>query len=163
MTAMASDGNSAKEQELKAAYIYNFAKFTTWPDSRFSSSTAPLVIGVMGSEPVATALATQVRNHSVNGRSVDVRLMTPDQDIGALHVLYIATANGETLPRLQHALPAPGLLTIGDSEKFLAAGGVIRFVIDGDRLQFQIDVTAAQRAQISLSSQLLMLARSVRK
>jgi hypothetical protein len=152
---------SVKEHELKAAYIYNFAKFTTWPSASFSSPTAPLIVGIAGNEQVAAALASQVKNRTVNGHSVEVRSLAPSQGIADLHILY--GADDASLASLQQAFVTQGLLTIGDTAQFAARGGVIRFVIDGDRLQFEINSGAAKRADLTLSSQLLMLARAVSK
>jgi hypothetical protein len=160
MTATA-EAPAAKEHELKAAYIYNFAKFTTWPATSFSSPTAPLVVGIIGNEPVATALASQVKSRTVNGHSVEVRALAANQSIADLHILY--AADDASLASLQQALATPGLLTIGETARFAARGGIIRFVIDRNHLQFEINSASAKRLDLSLSSQLLMLARTVSK
>jgi hypothetical protein len=160
MTA-AADEPSAKEHELKAAYIYNFAKFTTWPAASFSSPDAQLIVGIAGSEQVAAALASQVKSRTVGGHSIEVRSLAANQSIADLHILY--AADDASLVSLRQAFATPGLLTIGDTERFAADGGIIRFVIHGNRLQFEIDSGAAKRADLTLSSQLLMLARTVSK
>jgi hypothetical protein len=159
--AAAAEAPSVKEHELKAAYIYNFAKFTTWPATSFSGPAAPLVVGIAGNERVATALANQVRSRTVNGHSIEVRSLAANQGVADLHILY--AADDASLASLQRAFTTPGLLTIGETERFAARGGMIRFVIDGNHLQFEINSAAAKRADLSLSSQLLMLARAVSK
>jgi hypothetical protein len=154
-----ADEPSAKEHELKAAYIYNFAKFTTWPSASFATPDAKLVVGIVGSEQVAAALASQVKSRTVSGHSIEVRSLAANQNIADLHILY--TANDVSLVSLRQAFVTPGLLTIGDTERFAADGGIIRFVILEDHLQFEINSGAAKRADLTLSSQLLMLARTV--
>jgi hypothetical protein len=154
---------AVKEYELKAAYLYNFTKFTSWPAMSFATESAPLVIGVLGNENFAKALSTVVKGQAVNGHAVEVRALMPSQALQGLHVLYVDVSVEGQLAMMGAALASPGMLTVGESEQFAAWGGAIRFVVDGDRLEFDINLPAAQRAGLGLSSQLLMLARSIRK
>jgi hypothetical protein len=164
-TAHAQDAASAsaKEQDLKAAYIYNFAKFTEWPAESFNDATGPLVIGVVGDERVAASLATLTRSRALNGHPIEVRLLSGMPLPPEVRILFIAGSQDAALPRLAGAFQATGLLTIGETESFARAGGIIRLVVDSSRLQFEIDNARAEKAGVTLSSQLLMLARKVRK
>jgi hypothetical protein len=159
----AVDVRSVKVHELKAAYIYNFTKFTSWPATSFADEKAPLVIGVLGNESFAKTLRDLVNGHAVNGHAVEVRDLLPSQSLQGLHVLYVDVSVEAQLGTAEDLFASPGMLTVGESEQFTARGGVIRFVVDGARLQFEINVSAAQRAGLVLSSQLLMLAKAVRK
>jgi hypothetical protein len=152
-----------KDSDLKAAYIYNFAKFAEWPPGSFSGDAASLVIGVLGNQAVASALERVVAGHTVNGHKVDVRAWSATASIAGIHVLYIDGSQDAHLDALTPALSTIGLLVIGESERFLSWGGTIRFVVAGDRLRFEVNTASAQRAGLTLSSQLLMLAKTVRK
>jgi hypothetical protein len=159
----AAEASSAKEYELKAAYIYNFTKFTRWPQGSFAADTAPLVIGIVGNDDVARVLQRLVEGRTASGREVRVLVRTADEGAQGLHVIYIDSSQEPQLDKLAAALASPGLMTVGESERFMTLGGMVRFVVEGDRLAFEISTAATQRAGLSLSSQLLMLARIVHK
>lgn len=144
---------SAREEELKAAYIYNFAKFTRWP-----SVPNPLVIGVLGDQRVADSIAVLTRGRAVGGSPIEVRSVSANAIPGDLQILYVA---GSQDAALTPALFQPGRLTIGETETFTQNGGIIRLFVESDRLRFEIDNHQAQKAGLTLSSQLLMLARKV--
>ena len=154
---------AAKEDDLKAAYIHNFTKFVAWPAGSFRGESAPIVIGVMGNDGVVAALQRLVAGRSVSGRSLEIRRVEVASDLGALHVLYVAAARDAALANAALSLARHGLLTVGESDRFVAHGGTIRFVVHEDRLLFEINVAAAQRAGVTASSQLLKLARIVHK
>jgi hypothetical protein len=155
---------SAKEYELKAAYLFNFTRFTSWPASSFAGDTAPLVIGILGNQNIAAALEQLVKSHVVNGHRVDVRTVPSIQDTDGLHVLFVDVSHDKQLGSDPGGpLSKPGLLTVGESDRFLAAGGTIRLLVEGNRLLFEVNGAAAQGAGLTLSSQLLALAKTVHK
>lgn len=147
---------SVREDELKAAYIYNFAKFTHWPGVGDSGVPNPLLIGVLGDERVANSLAALTRGRTIGGSAIEVKSFGPNAIPANLHILYVS-ASQELAPSLFQA----GRLTIGETEDFTRNGGIIRLLVESDRLQFEIDNGHAQKAGLTLSSQLLMLARRV--
>lgn len=157
--ASSADVPAARESDLKAAFIYNFAKFTTWPAASFTSAQAPLVMGLIGNEEVATALEAQLKARLVAGHPIEVRKLTGPTVPADIHLIYIDARADEMLPALSATFARAGLLTIGDSETFMNRGGMIRFVVEAERLHFQINPAAAERAGLKLSSQLLMLAK----
>jgi hypothetical protein len=161
-SATAADAPTLKQYELKAAYIYNFAKFTAWPPGSFTTPEDPLVIGILGNEQIASVLEKLTAARAVNGRKVEVRVISSAASTGSLHVLYVDESQDLRLDALAKSLSRTGLLSIGESERFLSAGGTIRFIVGDDRLQFEINSSAARLAGLTLSSQLLMLAKAVR-
>jgi hypothetical protein len=153
---------SAKESELKAAFIFNFIRFTAWPATSFASEQAPLVVGVFGDASVGPALEHLVANRTVNGRPIEVRVGASLSRTEDMHVLYVDAARESSVAEKPSLLGRKNLLTIGDSDRFLGAGGIIRFLIEGERLRFEVNAAASQAAGLTLSSQLLMLATKVR-
>jgi hypothetical protein len=152
---LASPG-AVREEELKAAYIYNFAKFTRWPGTGDGGVPNPLVIGVLGDERVAESLAALTRGRTVGRSPIEVKSFGPNAIPANLNIVYVsASQEGSHTP----ALFQPGRLTIGETEEFMQKGGIIRLLVESDRLQFEIDNRHAQSAGLTLSSQLLMLAR----
>jgi hypothetical protein len=152
---------SAREPALKAAYVYNFAKFTRWPGAGESGAPNPLVIGVLGNERVAAAITALTRGRTVGGSTIEVKSFGPHDVPATLHIVYVGESEDESLQRLAPTLFQSGRLTIGETEAFSQHGGLIRLFVEADRLRFEIDNTHAQKAGLTLSSQLLMLARKV--
>jgi hypothetical protein len=158
-----AEPTSVSEYDLKAAYLYNFAKFTSWPEGSFAAAQSPMVVGVLGTERLIAALETVTRGRLVNGHVISVKAWSPQLGTAGLHVLYVESAYEAQLAKMAGPFVARGLLTVGESDAFMASGGAIRLVVDGNRLQFEISAPATERAGLTLSSQLLMLAKSVRK
>jgi hypothetical protein len=154
-----ADVASANEYELKAAYIYNFAKFTRWAAAGKTGVPNPLVIGVLDDERVAQALIALTRGRTVAGSPIEVRAFGADAIPAGLQILYVDAA--QDAQELAPSLFQKGRLTIGETEDFTRSGGIIRLFVESDRLQFEIDNGHAQKAGLTLSSQLLMLARKV--
>jgi YfiR/HmsC-like len=152
---------SAKEHELKAAYIYNFAKFARWSSAGATGVPNPLVIGVLGDPRVALSLTALTRNHTISGSVIEVRVLEPGSVSSDVRIAYIAASQDDAIREHAPQLFVPNRLTVGESELFRDSGGIIRLVVQGERLQFEIDNSRAQKSGITLSSQLLMLARQV--
>lgn len=154
---------ATKEDRIKAAFLYNFTKFVEWPPARFADATSPIVIGVMGENAFSEELAKTVKDRKVNGREILVRSIATAAEVAAVHVLFIGEASGKSADEVRQALQIAAVLSVGESAEFAAAGGIIRFVVEGDKVGFAINQEASDRAGLKLSSQLLKLATTVRK
>jgi hypothetical protein len=141
--------------EFKAAVVYNFARFATWPPNRFADASAPVVLCVTPSEPLAPALE-RLEGQPVGGRKLSVRATT---HLGAgCHLAYVPTS---ATPAQVAALNRQGVLTIGSAAGF-SRSGAIGLVNVGRQVRFEINSGAAQEAGVKLSSQLMRLAVLVR-
>lgn len=159
-TVSEADSAIAREYKVKAAFIYNFAKFVEWPAQKLGSDSAPLVIGVLGSNPFGDELENALKGRQINGRGIVVRQFDDVEAAKAAHLLFVSV-NDET--KLRKALKEYGVLTIGQSESFTRNGGIITFTFEHDKLGFEINVGAAEQAGLKVSAQLQKLAKSVRK
>jgi hypothetical protein len=159
--ANAATGQPPEEYEVKAAFLFNFVRFVQWPAAMFESGSAPVVLGILGDDPFDGALDRAVEGHVVNGRAVRVRRVAGPADVAGCHVLFIPASRRRNAIKVLHALRAQSILTVGETEGFAAEGGVINFTREGNRVRFEINVGAATRARLTLSSQLLGLARIV--
>jgi hypothetical protein len=160
--ARAEEVATAREPALKAAFVFNFVKFTTWSDVPGANASAPIIIAVMGDEGVGESLVSLTRNRTVNGHPIEVRIIGSAPAPTDVSVLYVAASQDRSLKQISQAFGTPGLLTVGESDLFASSGGIIRLVRENDRIHFDIDAASAQKAGLALSSQLLMLARHVR-
>lgn len=148
------------ETQVKAAYLFNFAKFVEWPASGFPPIGAPLVIVVIGKSPAGEAYNV-LNGRSAKGRRVQVRQVTRIDEIGACQILFIANSERGRLREILKSAPALGVLTVSDICDFANLGGMIGLVTRGRKVQFEVNLGSAERAGLKLSSQMLKLAQSV--
>jgi hypothetical protein len=157
VAARAAD-RALDEYQVKAAYLYNFAKFVEWPAAAFAAPDAPLVIGVFGEDPFGPALDELVRDKTVKGRRCVVRRSVRMRDLRSSHIVFIG-ASPEPVAQALRELEGASVLTVGESPRLLDEGGIVLFSVDGGRVAFTVHVGAAARARLTISSQLLRLAR----
>ena len=143
------------EPALKAAFLYNFTLFVEWPAG--APSSGPFVVGVLGDENVADALVELARTKSVAGRPIEVRRLSPADDPRPCHMIYIGTA-GDRQSGLLRRTRSLAVLTVGETRDFLQDGGIVRFVVDGKQLRFQLNTAAADENGLKLSVRLRRLA-----
>ena len=153
---------AASERGVKAAYVYKFLGYVEWPAAAFAQADAPMVIGVVGADEVATELTEIVRGRAVGGHPVEVRKLRPGESTAGLHVLFIGAAERARAPPLIRAAHARGAMTITETDDGLEQGSVINLVVMEGRVRFEVSLEAAERAGIKLSSRLLAVAHLVR-
>ena len=148
--------SAAAEYQVKAAFLFNFAKFVEWPPNAFADANTPFVIGVLGQDPFGSYLDETVRGEQVNGRQLTVQRYRSVADIQKCHVLFISRSESERLDQIVADLKYRKILIVTDAEG--GAGGVmIRFINEGNKIRFKIDVRAAKAANLTISSKLLRL------
>ncbi len=152
--AAAADVSEA-EYQIKAAFLFNFAKFVQWPDTAFGSESN-LQICVLGDNPISPALST-IENKTAQGRNVVVRRSLKASEAAECNILYVADARA--LPAAGRA--APGALTVSDSTGFAEAGGMIGLVTLDNKVRFEVNLDAINDAGLKVSAQLLKLAKAV--
>jgi hypothetical protein len=149
------------EAEIKAAFILNFAKFTDWPAQTFADENTPLTVGFVGADDAFAAFQAISSGKHVNGRKVTALHLGSAQNAPQCQILFLRWAKTDTPHTGLGIANDPGALSIGESEDFLKRGGMIRLFVEDNRIKFDVNVGAASRAKIRLSSKLLALARSV--
>ena len=149
----------ASTDEVKAAYLLNFAKFVDWPEPQRGAET--MVLGVMASDGLADALSLTVKDKMIAGRKLVVRRVTLSDQLTGLHVLYVGAAPEAQVAEILRRVDAKGVLTVSDIEPFCRIGGAIGLVLENNRLRFEINLEPAERSSLKVSSKLLTLARKV--
>jgi len=147
----------APEYDIKAAYLFNFAQFVQWPPQAFSSPSAPMVIGILGSDPFGGKLDRIVRGEVLRGHRLTVRHVGGTGDLRSCQILFIPKSESGRVQEALAAVRGSAVLTVGDSDHFVAQGGMIGFVMAGKSVRFQINSGAAQREGLTISSRLLRL------
>jgi hypothetical protein len=153
--------DASLEYRVKAAYLLNFARYVEWPEDAFSSASEPLMVCVAGEDPFGTVLDETFEGHAVGGRAVVARRIASVEQAQGCHVLFIGSPDGVPAAGVGDLARQP-VLTVGESNSFLAAGGMVRFLIVEDTVRFEVNRVAAQRAGLRLSSRMLSFAWAVR-
>ena len=154
---------SSKVYEIKAAFIYNFAQFTQWPDSAFASNDSPFVLAFIGDSPLGPALEQVLDGKSIAGHPIVLKHLDMASQISGCHLLFVSESADSHLDDIFNAIGNQPILTVGETTKFMVAGGIIRFFIADGRIRFEIDPDAADKAALRLSSRLMSLATIFKK
>lgn len=149
-----------QEYRVKAALLHNIAKFVEWPPP--TTPDAPLVVVVFGRGWDALDLGRSLWGRTVNDRPLQVRHTDRLDKVLPCHILFISGTDRQRLPEILKAVDGAAILTVGEVEDFLELGGAVRILREGDRMRFAVNLEAARRNQLRISSRLLSLAKSVR-
>ena len=140
------------EYRVKAAFLYNFARFVEWPATM---AAGPLTLCVAGRNPFGDALEATLGGARIRGRAVTSRVITePDS---SCHIVFVPEGTGAAAYLRNRQAPT---LTVGESDDFIAMGGIVNFIREGGNVRFEIDAMAADRAGLRISSRMLRLART---
>ncbi len=140
---------------MRAAFLYNFAKFTEWP----GDTAGALTLCVLDDGAVEVALTELVGTSLINGRTVTVSRGASGTRLRTCHVLYIGETNTPRVAAILDELQEVPVLTVSNGDEFVRTGGMIGLFIEEGRMRFAINPDAAQRAGVRLSSRLLQLAK----
>lgn len=152
----------AKEYQVKAAYLLNFAKFVEWP-AEVLPAASPLEIAIVGEDSFGGALDEILRGASANGHPIRLRYVRRDEVLSAYQIVFISASEEKHLPEILHYLGRESVLTVSDIDRFALRGGVIEFGMVGNRVRFDINRSSAAAANLTVSSKLLSVARVVRE
>lgn len=148
------------EYQVKAAYLYNFAKFITWPDAAFKDPKAPFVIGVLGQNSFVDALEPLTQKRLRN-RPIVVKHFNTIGEATHCHILYLSTAQDKDLENQLNSLADHPVVSVGEGKRFASWGGMIQLTPLRGRLRFAINLGLADRVGIKIDAQLLSLAAEV--
>jgi hypothetical protein len=160
MTA-AAQSPRAPEYQVKAAFLYNFAKFVEWPAGTFPSPSTPFRICVLGRDPFGDALTNIVQGKAISSHPIVTMAVHSPAEARSCHVLFISRFDPETLRPALDRIRGQPMLTVGESADFLTLGGMINFVLEEEKVRFEINLAAAEQHHLKLSSKLLAVARVV--
>jgi hypothetical protein len=157
-TSTQAAAQTADEPSLKAAFIYHFAKFTTWPADAFASSPQTINFCVVGKHELGEAFDKILHGKTVGGRPVELKYLERLKKEDVCNVIYVAPSEKTRVKKIVEASALGHALTISDLDGFADSGGMIRLVKVNDTIKFEINPKAAQDAGLKLSSALLDLA-----
>ena len=147
------------EYQIKAAYIYNFAKFVDWPAQAFVSTNAPMVIGVLGENDFGSYLKQIISGREINGHQLQFVKFDSAAQATNCQVLFISASEKSHLSKILDQLKGASILTVSETDNFIGDGGMIYLFLDEEnKVRFQINNDAARKAGLVISSKLLSLA-----
>jgi hypothetical protein len=150
------------EYEVKATYLLDFGKFVTWPPAAGAARRNTFTICVLGGDPFGSILDATVRGEKINNKPVSARRIRSVRQAHGCNVLFLDEGEERLSIKAMSDLNKSGTLTVSDAPGFLDRGGIIQFVLSGGRVRFEVNLKAAKEAGLTLSSELLKVARAVR-
>jgi len=142
------------EYSLKAAFLYNLAKFMDWPPNKFENDDSPIIIGVEGPEALEK-FTVVVNGKIIARRKVVVRPIRSDAEIKDCQILFITRSQDDPTMELRNLAEKLAILTVGESDKFLDSGGMIRFYLEADNLRLEINNDSIHHAGLSIKANAL--------
>lgn len=157
--AQQSDPN---EYQVKATYLYNFGKYVKWPASFPASKADSFPVCIFGQDPFGAVLDSTLAGETLDGKPVVLRRISKSQDAAECRILFISSTEEKHLKEILGALGGGGVLTVSDMPDFTRRGGMIQFLLEGERVRFEVNLASVENSKLVLSSELLKVAASVR-
>lgn len=149
------------ELQVKARFLYTFGKYVDWPADAFGSATNAVVIGILGKDPFGGIMDATVAGKVISGHPVSIRRFQRVEDIQDCHVLFISASEKGQWPHIRTHLDDRKILTVSDLDGFLQLDGQIHFLMEDNRVKFDINLGAIRRAGLKLDANLIREARQV--
>ena len=147
------------EHQVKAAFVYNFAKFVEWPADAFNGSSAPIRFCVLGESLVGPDLSQITEGKAIGGHPIQV--VPNSRNLRECHVLFISSSHTVPLKQIQEQLHGAAVLIVGETRDFVVEGGMIGFMLEDARVRFEVNLETAKQSRLKISSKLLSLAKRV--
>ena len=152
---------SVSEYEVKAAFLYNIAKFVKWPAEQSAGSDKTFIIGIYGKDPFGLILDRTIKGKTINGRNLAIKRFKRLKRIEFCHILFVSTSKEKYLKKILAVTKGWNCLTVGDSNLFAEKGGIIGFTLEKRKVRLSINIKAAEEAGLKISSNLLKIANIV--
>jgi hypothetical protein len=153
---------SFTEYHVKALFLYNFAKYVDWPAQTFSTTNAPITIGVLGQNNFGDDLKSAVAGKTINGRKIIILQIENESDCGKCQILFISNSEDERVADILSKIKTLPILTVGESDPFFQQGGIIHFALKDGKVRLEINLAAARSAKVQISSKLLSVADTLK-
>jgi len=177
MPVRAQDGSNpdlSREYKIKAAFLYNFIQFVDWPKEKTGDHNEPIIIGIIGKDPFDDAFKP-INNKQIKGRKGLINRFegieklkksggVDNSEIASLrkcHLLFICSSEKDHLTDIINFVDGHSVLTVGETSNMLKSGGMINFLVEENKVRFEINLTAARKGKLEIRSQLLRLAMRV--
>lgn len=154
---------SAGPYQIEAVYLYDFSKFVAWPKHSASAKSEPFSICVLGEDPFGAVLDTTLSGENIQGNSLVAKRISKPEDAAGCKIVFVSSSEENRLKDILAAFDGANILTVSDIHNFSQRGGMIQFVLEGGKVRFEVNVTNAANAGLTLSADLLQVALAVRR
>lgn len=151
----------AMEYQVKAAFLLNFLPFVEWPAAAFSDASTPICIGVLGDDPFGPALDKMIEGEIIHNRKVVVKRFRQLDELKTCHLLFISKSERGRINQILGAVKDASTLTVSETDGFAKRGGIINFILEGNKIRFEINPSVARAKGLKISSQLLERGRII--
>jgi hypothetical protein len=155
-----SQKDEGAEYPVKLAFLYNFTKFIEWPPDSYRDPGAPLLICIVGHDPFSEVLERELRTRNVGGHPVELKLFKPNDKLNVCQIVFVP-ATEKHQADIVRGLKGSSTLTVGETDGFAVLGGVINLTVEANKVHFEVNRIAAERAGLKISSGLLSIAKIV--
>jgi hypothetical protein len=160
-TEIRAQSASQREYEIKAAYLYNFINYIDWPAGALPAAGGTITIGIVGENPFGSAL-DPLNGKQIKGRTLVVKQVSSPKDLEQCQIVFVCASEKSRLGEILGQLKDARVLTVSEIEGFAAQGGIINFVSERNKVRFEVNPDAAKRTGLTISSELLKLAKLVK-
>jgi hypothetical protein len=158
-----SQNDERMEYPVKLAFLYNFTKFIEWPPDSYRDAGTPLRICVAGKDPFSDDLERELQTRTVGGRRLEIKSLKSSDTLQGCHLVFVPAMEVKLAAGIVARLNGSSALTVGESAGFTGLGGMINFTVEDNNVHFEVNVDAAERARLQISSKLLILARIIKE
>lgn len=158
-----SQKEEGAEYPVKLAFLYNFTKFVEWPTDTYRDPSAPLAICIVGRSPFSQDLEGELRTRKVGAHPVEVRTLKPNDKLSACQIVFVPVTEKDHAEKIVTGLKGSRTLTVGETEGFAVLGGMINLTVEANKVHFEVNPLAAERAGLKISSRLLSIAKIVKE
>jgi len=159
--ASSESASLVEEYELKAVFLYNLGKFVRWPSTTFTDPSDSLKICVLGQDPFEKNLDVSAKVGEINNRKVEIRRLSHVKQSNPCHILFISSSEKNNFSNIFAYLRSYPILTVGDVDGFITAGGMVKFYLYQERVRLAINLTSLKNTGLQADANLLRIARIV--
>jgi hypothetical protein len=153
-----------QEYEVKAVYLYNFGRFVQWPAaSPLVTADDSFTICVLGRDPFGPVLDATLGGEAIDGRKLVAKRITNTRDATRCRIIFVSSSEAPRIKEILNSLEKSGALTVSDMPGFINNGGMIQFVLKDNKVRFEVNLIAADKAGLTISSQLLKVATDIKR
>jgi YfiR/HmsC-like len=149
------------EYQVKAAFVFHFTQLVDWPADALGPENRPLILCTTGESALSGVLEATIQGKQIGSRPLEVRHLQEKENPSGCHLLFIVGRDKKRAAAVLAKLNNAPILTVGESDDFIQQGGMIGFCLLENKIRFDINLKSAQRANLKISSRLLLLAKTV--
>lgn len=150
--------NVSREYQIKAAFLYNYSKFITWPEQAFAHANSPFTLCLFGHDPFGEVLDVTVKNERILGRKVQIKRIQQVQATVDCHILYVDKSAEMELRNIYRLVRQYPILTVSDIPDFVGRGGMVEFINVSNKVRFTIDIEQLRSVGLKADANLLKIA-----